>query len=215
MLVLRLEMISPIPCKAEGKGFKKRHTGDMRRMRGLCEITRPLFVAPQQSRWNVSIAANATASGFTQLHCTLRPVSGKSRYAESKSVRGQLSGLNLLVTRSKVFLSSGFGRTWQVRRFSLAGGRLIYSETARSGRKKWGGTSFFSPQRDVDERVNSWGPLELGISSPCCEKSSDSQTSLRTFSSATPSWFCRMNSDMGGKKTDISLCWGSGKVCQH
>lgn len=89
------------------------------------------------------VAGNATASGFTQLHCTLCPVSCKSRYVQSKSVRSQLSGLNLLVTRSKVFLSSGFGRTWQVRRFSLAGGRLIYRETPRSGRKTWGGISFF------------------------------------------------------------------------
>lgn len=38
--------------------------------------------------------------------------------------------MNLRVTRSKVLLSSGLGRTWQVRRFSLAGGRLIWRHTA-------------------------------------------------------------------------------------
>lgn len=75
-----------------------------------------------------TVAWKATASDFTLLHCTLSVVGCKWRYVESKSARGQLSGMNLLVTRSKVFLSSGFGRTWHVRRFNLAGARLIYRE---------------------------------------------------------------------------------------
>lgn len=131
----------------------------MKRMLSFYEINCRLFVLSHQWRWSDElfgifskentpnfvfiVAGNATASGFMQLHCTLSRVSRKSRCVESKSVGGQLSGLNLLVTRSKVFLSSGFGRTWQVKRFSLAGGRLIYRETQRSGRKKLGEMSFF------------------------------------------------------------------------
>lgn len=43
--------------------------------------------------------------------------------------RGRGLEMNLRVTRSKVLLSSGSGRTWQVSRFNLAGGRLIWRQT--------------------------------------------------------------------------------------
>lgn len=90
--------------------------------------------------------------------------------------------LDIRVTRSKVLFSSGLGRTWHVRRLSLAGGLLIW-ET----RRKYNLNAVYKVQHIRVDRmcVCEW---DAGTS-PCYERWSDSHIWLHISSSAIPFWF--------------------------
>jgi len=115
------------------------------------------------------------------------------------SVPGQTLRMNLRVTRSKVLRSSGFGRTWQVSRFNLAGGRLIWRGDADAHVSM----SWRAGHIPEDTLIWMWmlGGSVDHFSSPCCGKLSGSQISLHTSSSAKPSWSWGLTRQKGrGKK---------------